>query len=278
MVEELDTQQVDPVTAVNDVALGQMAKDEDASDFIAERKARDAEERGEQVNGDERSARIRQALAQAQQDTAEAREAAGLNGEQPPDLDGQYWDAEAQWQEEQAAEQEAEQQRQADKDEAKFSARAEILKETNPQTWQQITDAMAMLDAVGLTPEQEAAVKRGLTMGGGWHGLEVAYHFAMPAQNPDGSIVGPAEKAQLIASLSPQEIVQVFRDARIHINAQQQALRQFHAQARRYTKAPPLMRHPTGGAAPPKDIRQLATKENVGDYIKARQAQEKRHG
>jgi hypothetical protein len=35
---------------------------------------------------------------------------------------------------------------------------------------------------------------------------------------------------------------------------------------------------PTGGASPPRDIRQLATKENVGDYIKARQAQEKRHG
>jgi hypothetical protein len=96
-------------------------------------------------------------------------------------------------------------------------------------------------------------------------------------QNPDGSIVGPAEKAQLLASMSPQEIVQAFRDARIHISAQQQALRQFNAQALRHTKAPPIMTTPRGGANPPRDIRQLAQKENVGDYIKARQAQEKRH-
>jgi hypothetical protein len=121
MADELE-QSVDPLTAVKDVALGEMAKSDDATDFIRERQARDAEERGEQVGGDERTIRIRQALERAQADTAEARQEAGLNGEQP-DLDSQYWDAENQWQEEQAAEQEAEQQRTIDRDEALRSCR-----------------------------------------------------------------------------------------------------------------------------------------------------------
>ena len=36
-----------------------MAKIEDATDYVEERKARDAEAKGEEVNGEDRTARIR---------------------------------------------------------------------------------------------------------------------------------------------------------------------------------------------------------------------------
>jgi hypothetical protein len=274
MADELE-QSVDPITAVKDVALGEMAKSEDATDFIRERQARDAEERGEQVNGDDRTVRIRQALQRAQQDTAEARQAAGLNGEQPPDLNAQYWDAENEWQQEQLAEQEAEQQRTIDRDEARFQGRAEVLRQQNPALWQQMTDFMAGFDRAGMSEEQINALKRGLTMGS--DGLDIAYRLSQPSYNADGSINSPEDKIAQIAAMSPQEILQNFRDCRVFIQAEQAAFNRFNAMGRRHTKAPPPFRTPRGGAAPPKDLHQLASKgENVGDYIKARQAQEKR--
>ena len=44
-----------PVEQIKDAALGQMAKSEDASDYVAERQARDAEAKGEEVNGEDRA-------------------------------------------------------------------------------------------------------------------------------------------------------------------------------------------------------------------------------
>ena len=51
-----------------------MAKDEDISAYKAESEARDKEAAGEQVDGDERATRIREALAKARQETADARQ------------------------------------------------------------------------------------------------------------------------------------------------------------------------------------------------------------
>jgi hypothetical protein len=62
------------------------------------------------------------------------------------------------------------------------------------------------------------------------------------------------------------------------IMAERHAAKRFAAyqQPRRVTQAPPPLRSPRGGANPPSDIRQLAQRENATDYIRARQAQEKR--
>jgi hypothetical protein len=49
-------------------------------------------------------------------------------------------------------------------------------------------------------------------------------------------------------------------------------------QPRRVSAAPPPFKSPRGAANPPSDIRQLAQRENATDYIRARQAQEKRRG
>ena len=47
--------------------------------YITEREARDAEAKGEEVDDEARSTRIRDALAKARQDTAEARPQNGLD-------------------------------------------------------------------------------------------------------------------------------------------------------------------------------------------------------
>jgi len=63
------------------------------------------------------------------------------------------------------------------------------------------------------------------------------------------------------------------------IVAQQQFATQqqsYAPQPRTVTKAPPPMRSPRGGANPPSDAFKLAQREDATDYIRARQAQEKR--
>ena len=58
MSDDLDTgdtgTQPDPVQQAKDNALGQMARSEDASAYIAERQDRQREDAGEQVNGEDR--------------------------------------------------------------------------------------------------------------------------------------------------------------------------------------------------------------------------------
>ena len=52
--------------------------------YVAEREARDAEAKGEEVNGEDRAQRIREALEQARQDTNQVRQQNGLD--QPPSI------------------------------------------------------------------------------------------------------------------------------------------------------------------------------------------------
>ena len=128
--EALDTgdtgTQPDPVQQAKDNALGQMARSEDASAYIAERQDRQREDAGEQVNGEDRASRIREALSKARQETAEARQQNGLDQPDPQTTSisqSQY--AETQWAEAQQQEATFEDERELARNEGKFQAVAD---------------------------------------------------------------------------------------------------------------------------------------------------------
>jgi hypothetical protein len=270
---QAEAPEADPVAEAKNAALGQMAKSEDISDFAAERRAQERDDAGDGTVTEDRAARVRQALEQVQRDTAKARQEAGLDEQPYQDSDGQYWDAEEQWQEQAQAESE---QRAVEEAEVHFTARAELLREQNPAVWQQISNTMAMFDQVGLTEEQLAAVKRGITMSGGKDGLDIGYRLSLPSQLPDGSVNYPEDKIRHIASLPPEQILQTFRDARIYLQAENETARHFAAQGRRVSKAPPPINTPRGSSSAPRDLASLASRERVDDYVKFRRQQEKK--
>jgi hypothetical protein len=128
--------QGDAVSEAKAVVLDQLAKSEDASGYIAEREDLEKEEAtGEVEAGAARAQRIREALEAARKDTNEARQTNGL--------DAELQDAQAQWEQQQAQEQWQAQQTEKllndTRNEATFTAHAEMLKQANPQVWQQIT-------------------------------------------------------------------------------------------------------------------------------------------
>src|SRR6187551_407218 len=113
----------DPGQAIKDAALGQMARSEDAEDYIKERQSRLAEERGEttpEVRDEDRADRIRKALTEAREETEKARQANGLD--QKPNLDTAFEDAQAEWAAHQQEEQQFGQEREAARAEGKFQA------------------------------------------------------------------------------------------------------------------------------------------------------------
>jgi hypothetical protein len=68
-------------------------------------------------------------------------------------------------------------------------------------------------------------------------------------------------------------------EAEISFASQQRQQQQQWAQeaARRTTHAPPPIRSPRGGANPPRNVHDLATKgEDASDYVRFRQQQENR--
>ena len=167
MADEIDVgtanEAPDPVQQVKDNALTQMARSEDAGDYIAERQARDAEARGEEVNGEDRTSRIRQALEQARAGTDAARKANGI-GEPQPDLDTAFQDAEQEWQQAEQSEQAYESEREQAKAEGRFTAVAEMLKTANPQAHQEITQSLGALDVM-MQPEQLDVLRREMVKG-----------------------------------------------------------------------------------------------------------------
>jgi hypothetical protein len=266
----------DPVQGVKDAALSQMARDEDISNYKAEREARDAEAKGEEVNGEDRGKRIREALEQARADTDAARKANGI-GE--PDLDAQYQDAEAQWQEAQEQEATFEQERQAAVDEGRFQAVAENLKAANPQVWGQITDTMKVIDTM-LNDEQSRAIVRGFTKGNATEGMQVAYRLSQPSYDEAGNmLMTPEQKIQYLASMPPAQLESTLDQARTYLQLEgsisKQLAARYAAQGKRHTSAPPPFTRPRGGANPPKDINALARKSDVSDYAKVRRQQMK---
>ena len=235
----------DPVQQVKDDALASMAKDENPADYIAERAARDKEAAGEQVNGEDRAARIREALAKAREETQQARQQNGLD---QPDLDQQYQSAEEQWAEAQQQEATFEDERELARQEGKFQAVAEQLKQTNPQTWQEITDNLGAFDQM-VTPEQGDAFKRALTAGDPREGMAIVHRLSQASYNPDGSVaMTPYDKIAHIASLPPQEITRIVNQARDWMQIEHQIANRYAAayaaQGKRHTSAPPLFNLP----------------------------------
>jgi hypothetical protein len=270
----------DPVQGIKDAALGQMAKSEDISAYAAERADRDAEASGEDVDTEERAARIREALSKARQDTAEVRQQNGLDA-QPPDLDQQLQSAEQEWDEAQQQEATFEQDRELARAEGKFQAFAEDLKQRNPQVWQEITDNLAVLDMM-IAPEQGDALRRALLKGDPREGVAIVHRLPQTSVNPDGSIaMTAADKLTHIASLSPQEISEVIDQARLWFQIEDRVSQTYRnayaAQGRRVSQAPAPFKAPKGGASPPRSLEALAAKgESASDYIKMRQQQMKR--
>jgi hypothetical protein len=120
----------DAVSETKALVLDRLARSEDASNYIAERTDLEKEEEtGEVETGAARAQRIREALEQARKDTASAKQTNGL--------DDQLQDAQAQWEQQQQQEQwqlqQAEKLLDATRNEAKFQAHAELLKQNNPQ-------------------------------------------------------------------------------------------------------------------------------------------------
>ena len=94
------------------------------------------------------------------------------------------------------------------------------------------------------------------------------------ADNPDA--------LQEVAAMSPQQRDRVLGMLEGKIAAEQTFSRQMQGQQqqwqqeRRTTRAPPIITPPRGAANPPSDLHRLAASENVSDYVRLRQQQDKR--
>jgi hypothetical protein len=91
------------------------------------------------------------------------------------------------------------------------------------------------------------------------------------------------EALQQLASMPPNQrdrwlgALEGHTAAETNFTRQMAQQQQSWQQQRRTTQAPPPIRPPRGGTNPPRDIHGLASKgEDVSDYIKLRQQQEKR--
>ena len=278
MADDLDTgggeTPADPTESIKNAALGQMARDEDISNYKAEREARDAESQGQETDEDARAERIRQALEQARKDTAEARN----GGQPPPDLDADLAAAEAQWQQEVEQEQTFEQERELAKAEGRFTATAEMLKASNPQAHQEITNSLGALDVM-MQPEQLDVLRREMVRGDPRESMTVLHRLTQPNVQEDGSVLTPEQKLEMLAAMPPAELASTLSQARTYLQLEsdisKRLERQYAGQPRRVSKAPPPFSRPRGGANPPRDINALARKDDVSDYAKARRAQMK---
>jgi Rad3-related DNA helicase len=166
----------DAVSETKALVLDRLAKSEDASNYIAERADLEREEEtGEVETSAVRAQRIKEALEKARRDTAEAK----ANG-----LDDQLQNAQAQWEQQQAQEQWAAQQ--ADqllentRAEARFQEHASLLKQANPQLWEQITSTLGTFDTLAQSDEQIDVLKAGLTKGAAREGMAMAWRLSQP--------------------------------------------------------------------------------------------------
>jgi hypothetical protein len=153
-----------PVTQ-SDAALDALSRSEDATAYIQQRQDYLRQEAGlePETPADERQNRIDQALPRPRQDTAQARQTNG-NG---LDLDAQYRDAQAEYQAQQQAEQQAAQQQALAQTyfeaRGRCMAKAESLRQTNPQIHAKITENLTTLGDV-LDDQQGAALEHALVM------------------------------------------------------------------------------------------------------------------
>jgi hypothetical protein len=98
------TTNVGPISSAGDAKLDALSRSDDASDYIAERQAQDAEDAGQQLvetPAEARQNKIEAALAEARERTKKAQD-------QSNNLDAEYSRAEQEWLAQQAQEQQLE--------------------------------------------------------------------------------------------------------------------------------------------------------------------------
>jgi hypothetical protein len=107
-------------------------------------------------------------------------------------------------------------------------------------------------------------------------------HFMASPLGPQmmEALEGEGEAIRYLANLPPQQRAREMAKLEGYVHAQQ-ALKQQNAayepQPRRHTQAPPPIRPPRGGANPPANLHGLASRaEDVSDYVRMRQQQERR--
>jgi hypothetical protein len=260
-----------PVTP-QDAALDSLSRSEDISGYIAERQAQEAEGQGlePETPEDERQSRIEQALRRAREDTAEARRSNG-NGQ---DLDAQYRDAQAEYQaqlqqEQQAAQQQAAQQNYFEA-RGRCMAKAEQLRQTNPQAHARITENLSILGDV-LDDQQGAALEHALVMY-----PESVWLLGMKLSN-DSDGTSMSDKMEIVRNSTPQQIFQAAMQGAANLQqeryVQTRIMQDRVAQGRRVTGAPPPITPPRGSANVPRDLHQLAGKGDITDYVKMRRGQ-----
>jgi chromosome segregation ATPase len=274
--DDFDQQAPDPQGDAERAGLDRIAKSSESIEaYKAEREDRDRAEEGEDTRAS-RIDRIHRAMEDARQQTEEARAEAGFDPEALDSLNAAYFEQADSILAAQQEAQEAE-QRDADLQSARFTAHAEILKQQNPQAWENITGTLRQLDEMGLSDEQKSEITKGLTRAGPQVGLAIAARLATPTYNPDGSQITPAEKMLQLAQMSPRELRQTFDDAAKWMTIENQVRQQYASAYRQQTAAPPPFQGPRGGASPPRDLGALAGRgESAADYIRARKAQIKR--
>jgi hypothetical protein len=250
----------DPVQATKDAALAEMAKSENIEAYAAERADRDKESKGEEVNDEDRTSRIREALAKARQDTAEAR-----NGfEQQPDLDAQFQSAEQEWQQAEQQEQAYETEIELARNEGRFTAVAEELKAVNPTAHQEISGALGALDVM-MVPEQLDVLRREITKGNPREAMVMLHRLTEATVNDDGSVaMNPSDKLAYLSSLPPAQLQSILSQARTFVQIEETVGKKFAAryanQPRRHTRAPEPFKRPSGGANPPQNLERLASR------------------
>jgi hypothetical protein len=271
--DNLQTGTETPTSTPGDVALGALAKSEDATAYIQERQDQDTEDAGQEPETpkEQRQTHIEEALEKAREDTRRAREA-------DSQLDREFQEAEQAWQQQQAQEQQAA-QKQADmlafyEARGRIQEQAEYLKQTNPALHKTIADNLTTLESV-LEPDQQKALEYALV-----HYPDAVFNLGvkLSADLGDGQTIW--DKIDAVRSATANQIYEAAAKGAAEIQqeryVQSRILRDRAERGRKVTSAPPPFKTPSGGANPPKDIHRLANKENATDYIRARMAQERR--
>jgi hypothetical protein len=250
----------DPGAQIKATALGEMAKSESIEAYAAERADQDAEAAGKQPSTppEERVNRYQAALEQARQATDQARQETGLNGEQNG-FDAQVEQAALAQEQDRAYEEEITRREKQAADVALYTHKANQELDQHPDFWDRVKATFTAIPPTTEIAQQLLECE---------NGPEIVWRMT---QHPDA--------ISELNAMSPKQAERIIAKLDGAIMAERHAARQFAsgASVRRTTSAPPPIRPPRGGGAqPPQDLHQLASRgENVGDYIKARQAMEK---
>jgi hypothetical protein len=250
----------DPGADIKSAALAEMAKSESIESYAAERADQDAEAAGKQPTTppEERVNRYQAALEQARQETDQARRENGLDGE-PNDFDAQVDQAiQAQVQEQELEAEFARREKQG-ADVALYTHKANQELDQHPGFWEAVKATFTAIPPTTEIAEQILSCE---------HGPEIVWRMC---QHP--------EAIEQLNALPPKEAERMIAKLDGAIMAERQVAKRFagYSQPRRETRAPPVFKTPSGGARPPQDLHQLASRgERADDYVKARRAMDKR--